>query len=236
MSDSENSFVLGLFKERDSLPVFGGKTFEDHVEAWLAVDTSVTSHSWAQAAVAASLQHECGKRTDVKAGSTDIQRFCQEVGISRAQFSKMAKTYRAFSEPVCTGANGLIGNGPLVFKHFFIAANYAKDPVAAVIQAHDQGWSANELAAQLKELRRRTGESSEPPADLGDLRTFKVPMTVSEHREFMRQIRELALHLGVKPGPLASMLRTAVARLHRSLVMAGVSPTGASAEDEELIV
>ena len=153
---NQEADVFSLFTFSDeSLPTFGGRTHEDHIDAWHAVRHSTRVFHWLAAAIAASYARHAGARTDLHGAPTDIQRFCREVGITKSQFSQLSRTYEVFSQPVCTGANTLAGNGPLEFKHLLVAANYSDDPVAAVEAARDEGWSANELYRRLRKERHQ---------------------------------------------------------------------------------
>ena len=148
--------ALSLFTFSDErLPTFGGGTHEDHIDAWHAVRHSTRVFHWAAAAIAASYARHAGARTDLHGAPTDIQRFCREVGITKSQFSQLSKTYEVFSQLVCTGANTLVRDSSLEFKHFLVAANYSDDPVAAVQAARDEGWSANELYRRLRKERHQ---------------------------------------------------------------------------------
>jgi hypothetical protein len=238
---SQTTYSLALLREQEDLPVFRGESFEEHVETWKALDLSSTRHQWAQAAIASSFEKKSGARTDVNNTMTPIQYFCREVRISVGHFSRLVKTYRAFVEPLDPSVKQLVSEGPLHFKHFLIAANGPRDPVAAVIQAHDQGWSANELAAQMAALRRKSttragaNTSSETQADLGTQRTLRIILPVNEYREFARQAQALGRILGATSATsLAQTIVRIVERIYRERAQDDSTSTTAEAIDPVL--
>jgi hypothetical protein len=233
---SQTTYALTLFTDQEDLPVFRGESFEDHVDAWQALDLLSTRHQWAQAAIASSLERKSGTRTDVTGGKTDIQRFCREVKISTGYFSRLVKTYRTFAEPLDPSVKQLISESPLHFKHFVVAANGADDPVAAVVQAHDQNWSANELVVQLRAFRRskKTQEANplgQEAADLGTQRTVRIILPANEHREFVRQARALGRILCVNSGTsLAQTIQKVVERIYNERTAGAMISTTADNE------
>ncbi len=113
---------------KDGLPVFHGKTFEDHVEAWKYVNESVECRLWALGAIAASLVK--------KYGDGDVKRFAGEVRLSRTRIYEIADTYRKFEKSERSDI--------LSFHHHTVAAK-AKDPVEAIHKAEDGEWSTRQL-------------------------------------------------------------------------------------------
>ena len=138
------------------LPTFSGRTYDDHVKAWQRAHAATQYHQWELGAVAASLTRDHGgsPRRQAAMQQTLIQRFCSEVGVDRQTFHRLSHTYKTFSQARHTGGTRFISE--LSFKHFEVASRLAKDdPVAAVTEAHERGWSANELQRQLDKRKLR---------------------------------------------------------------------------------
>lgn len=156
--------------EISTLAVFRGSTYDEHVDAWKAAHAVVQRQQWQLAAIAVSLERSVGgrPRTEHTRQQTLIQRFCCDVGIDRQKFHRLSHTYRVFAETRTTSVTSYIPE--LSFKHFEVAARLAKeDPAAAIIEAHDKRWSANQLQQQL-EARKGT-----PP--------FSLPEAIAQLRE-----------------------------------------------------
>src|SRR5688572_15525537 len=101
-----------LFKtNRNGLPIFLGKTYEDHVDAFQGIDRSVDARLWALASVAASLKTRYNDQT--------VQKFAHEVRHSAVYIYELAATYRKFENSTRVEI--------LSFTHHRIAAR-AKDP------------------------------------------------------------------------------------------------------------
>jgi hypothetical protein len=159
-----------------ALPVFSG-TYDEHVNAWLKAYASAQRHQWELAAIAVSLERSVGgsPRHQAARQQTLIQRFCGDVRIDRQTFQRLARTYRVFAETCTTGGTRYLDQ--LSFKHFEVAARLAKDPSAAVTEAYEKDWSANELGRQLVE-RRGTPPFSLPEA-IAKLRAMNVERIAS---------------------------------------------------------
>lgn len=125
LPDSENH---AFTPARDGLPIFHGKTYQDHVEAWKHVNESVECRLWALGAIAASL---------VKGyGDGEVKRFAFEVRLSRNRIYEIADTYRKFEK--------VERSTILSFHHHSIAAK-ASDPAEAIHKAEDNEWSTRQL-------------------------------------------------------------------------------------------
>lgn len=123
-----------LFKTNNrGLPVFLGKTYEEHVDAFQGIDKSVDARLWALAAVAASLKTKYNEQT--------IQKFAHEVRHSAVYIYELATTYRKFENSTRVEI--------LSFTHHRIAAR-AKDPQKAINAANDDEMSTRELEKWIK--------------------------------------------------------------------------------------
>jgi hypothetical protein len=123
-----------LFKTNNKgMPVFLGKTYEDHVEAFQGIDRSVDARLWALAAVAASLKTKYNEQT--------IQKFAHEVRHSAVYIYELAATYKKFENSTRVEI--------LSFTHHRIAAR-AKDPQKAICAANDEEMSTRELEKWIK--------------------------------------------------------------------------------------
>jgi hypothetical protein len=125
-------------------PTFDGGSYDHHVAALHDTQTVLQPCYWTQAAIASSLERSFGHRG---MGPTVIQKFCVDVSFNRQKFYRLTHTYCTFTKPCNTGVARLITK--LSFKHFEIASRLARDPAAAVIEAHHEHWSANEFERQL---------------------------------------------------------------------------------------
>jgi hypothetical protein len=159
--DAELAEVPEKRTEPAQLPTFRGGTYVEHVEAWQLAHAEAQRQTWMLAAIAASLERSVGGAPSRHAARqpTVIQRFCRDVGIERQTFYRLTHTYRTFAETRNTGGTRFIAE--LSFKHYEVASR-APHPAAAVGEAHERGWSANELARQL------TGQRAARPFSLDD--------------------------------------------------------------------
>lgn len=123
-----------LFKTNgNGLPVFLGKTYEEHVDAFQGIDRSLDARLWALAAVAASLKTRYNDQT--------VQKFAHEVRHSAVYVYELAATYRKFENSTRVEI--------LSFTHHRIAAR-AKDPQKAINAANDEEMSTRELEKWIK--------------------------------------------------------------------------------------
>lgn len=123
-----------LLDTANTLPVFGGSSFEEHVEVWRTVDESMQNHLWTLGAIAHSLEK--------KHGEDSMGTFASQVGCSKRWVNKLAQTYRTWED----------GNpvSQMSFKHHAIAA-LDGEPEKVLNMAHDNEWSTRELEAVVKE-------------------------------------------------------------------------------------
>lgn len=125
MPDQEQ---MSFTPAKDGLPIFHGKTYEDHLEAWKHINESVECRLWALGAIAASLV--------TKYGDGDVKKFAYDVRLGRSRIYEIADTYRKFQKSERSEI--------LSFHHHTIAAK-AEDPVAAIKKAEDGEWSTRQL-------------------------------------------------------------------------------------------
>lgn len=221
--------VSCFFEEPDEgLPSFLGRSFTEHVTVMLLLNRKDKHTNFRKAAIAASLHRDGGRRTDLTGAETTIQQFSRKVGIGSAHCARLARTHNVIGELLATGSKkclpGLLADDELSFKHFYVAANYAVQPVEALLEAREQGWSANELARWLAARKSRTlldaatDKPVHPDDDDDDLAVdwrglpervsqrgrptntsaITLLVTETEGRDFRRQVRDLAAVLGTE--------------------------------------
>src|SRR5689334_13116143 len=115
-------------EKRHSLPVFLGRTYDDHVHAWNEISERLEDGQWKLGAIGASL--------DTKYGEGSIKQFASDVRLSKSAVYSYIKTYRAYENSKRLEY--------LSFHHHTIAAA-AENPIEALEKAHDKGWSTREL-------------------------------------------------------------------------------------------
>ena len=121
------------------LPVFLGKSFEEHVDAFEGIDKSIDARQWALAAIAASMKTKYNEQTVIN--------FAHRVRHSAAYIWELALTYRKFEN----SPRGEI----LSFTHHKIAA-HSKDPQKAIKVAEDKEMSTRELEKWIKQQQPPT--------------------------------------------------------------------------------
>lgn len=122
---------IALLVETSELPVFQGKSVEDHAETWTQVDKSLRQHQWLLAAIAASLT--------TKYGEADVRSFAALVGCQKDYVYKLAKTYKAFEK-----YSREYFSHKLSFSHYKIAAQ-TDNPEEILMLADENQWSVREL-------------------------------------------------------------------------------------------
>ena len=165
------------------LPTFHGGTYADHVKAWRLAHATREDQQWRLAAIAASLARSVGgsPRRLAARQRTRIQQFCRDVGIDRQTFYRLTHTYKTFAGTGNTSVTSFIAELP--FKTFEVASRLAKDPAAAIIEAHEKRWSANELQRRLAPRPDPTPFSwSEEVAEMRKILVKKVKSWPEEKR------------------------------------------------------
>ena len=115
--DKQELIIDGYAQFDTQLPVFTAASWEDHVQAWIDADESISDHQWRQAAVAMSLNTHYGENA--------VDKFAAEVGTSARSIREYRQAYRLRREwedrkqPDQFGARA----PNLSFTHFRCAAN-----------------------------------------------------------------------------------------------------------------
>ena len=100
-----------------SPPIFQGRSVDDHVEAWRAVESGIENDMWRLASIAASITNEA------KYGARDVANFAAKVGRTASRVYRIAAAYRTFGK--CSQLHNLS------FEHHVIAVG-APEPVKAI--------------------------------------------------------------------------------------------------------
>jgi hypothetical protein len=226
--------VANFFDVHGQLPVWTG-TEADMLPVWRAIDKRSTRDQWLRAAIAATLERAHGTRTDCGAPPTAKQQFCLQARIGVEYCSRLAKTWRSARELLDTGVKKslpqLLADETLSFKHHFVAFNYCALPVEALIEARDNGLSANTMfryAVRRSKQQRLLGEAADvrndddDPESTGqvptrdeaaakhDTRRVQLEMSAEQHRVFDSQVAALAKAFGTTQ--LSDTVAMAVAR------------------------
>lgn len=125
----------GLVQRRDGSWEFHGDTLDQHVSAFVSVNTQIDSSQWAMAAIAASIEKQYGE--------SQIEAFAEKVAYKPRTVRKMVQTYREIVE------KGRY-RPYLTFTHHAEALAYA-DPEKALEVAEQQHLSALALRQWIKD-------------------------------------------------------------------------------------
>lgn len=164
---------------KDGLPVFHGKTYDDHKEAWVHVTESIGCRQWALGAIAASLVK--------KYGDGAVAQLARDVQISKSWVYDLARTYRAFEN------SRRVEN--VSFSHH-VAASKSSNPRAAIEKAVDSPkgqWSVRQL--------ERFIETGLEPGETSDITASAIAQVALEPSEADVEIR-----LGEDQGMMAHLL------------------------------
>jgi len=230
-----------------ALPVFTG-TEADALPVWRALNATDRDVQWRKAAIAATLERASGSRTDCGAALTPIQSFCLQAHIGTSTCSRWAKTYRVYdtllddlrAKPLDPGVKrslpGLLADDRLYFKHFHIGANYCPLPVEALIEARDNGLSANTMfryAVRRMKQQHLLAEAADvrndddDPDSTGQVptrdearakqaqRTVRLTLSTEQHRTFDSQVAALGAAFGT--ADVSATVAMAVARAFASI-------------------
>lgn len=127
----------------DGVPVFIGKTLEDHSGMWTTLHDADNRVQWHKAAIAASL-HE-------KYGSGAIDQFCGTHGVKSSYFYQLIRTYRRFVVGECTQVHSL------PFAHH-TAVSYIRDSEQAqqwLEKAEERNWTKQTLQVEIRKAKAR---------------------------------------------------------------------------------
>lgn len=140
----------GLMKvSRDTqLPLFQGKTWEDHVSGWIQIGDLVDEHQWELGAIAASV--------DRTFKSSGMKKFAAEVGAKESTVYQYAQVYQFYSKlSEKSGEPARVGT--LSFTHHAIAMRGKKNAPKLLATAADEQLSTRALANRIGV----TGEETE---------------------------------------------------------------------------
>lgn len=115
-------------KQSSRLPIFNGKSFDEHVTQWQSVGGAIDQKLWKLAAIAASLV--------TRYGDGQVKSFSEKVAVSTQRIYEIAATYRKFENSE--------RSEKLSFHHHTIAARSC-EPALAIKLAETKGWSTREL-------------------------------------------------------------------------------------------
>ena len=115
--DKRELIIDGYAQFDTQLPVFTASSWEDHVQAWLDADESISDQQWRQAAVAMSLNTHYGENA--------VDKFAAEVGTSARSIRLYRQAYRLRREWEDRRQSDEFGKRlpNLNFVHFVYAAN-----------------------------------------------------------------------------------------------------------------
>lgn len=128
--------MADLIPSQNDLPVFVGETYEDHISAWIQASQEISERHWMLGAIAASLE--------AKYGEGVIRKFAGEVIIPAKTIYDYAHVYNTFKNSDMSEI--------LTWTHHRIAAG-AKDPIAFLREAEDEGWSIIEMRFQARQRK-----------------------------------------------------------------------------------
>lgn len=132
---------------QNGLPVFGGESWESHVEAWKASSENLEERLWTLGAIAASLTNRYGDKA--------IPEFASEVMYSPRRVWELAATYKAWE--MRDRAHDLS------LKHHTIAAR-SEDPDAAIEKAIEGDGSLPRKPLSTRQLAELVKAEDEPEA------------------------------------------------------------------------
>lgn len=115
--DKRELIIDGYAQFDTQLPVFTAAGWEDHVQAWIDADESISDQQWRQAAVAMSLNTHYGENA--------VDKFAAEVGVTGRTIRRYRQSYRLRREWEERQQSGQFGQRcpNLSFIHFLYAAN-----------------------------------------------------------------------------------------------------------------
>jgi phage N-6-adenine-methyltransferase len=169
MQNIENASLaseIALLVETSELPVFKGKSVEEHAETWAQVYKSQRQHQWLLGAIASSLTS--------KYGESDISSFCALVGAAKRTVYYYAKTYKAFEK--CP--RGHFSN-KLSFSHYKTAAD-TDNPIETLELADANEWSVRDLENYVFNKEQITPKS----------KSVEIPLAEYVHTQEIRHAKE----------------------------------------------
>lgn len=161
---SKNVETLDLGQAYEKAPIsqllkFRGETLEDAIAVWIRLDEYESPAQWARASLAS------WARANSQYGDNALEEFGQLVGVA---YSTM-RHYAAVFDRVDGLENDLQGSVSvlqgLTYTHYKVAHHALKDDkefVEALIEAHDNSWSAGHLGNILEARKQVNGVEVHP--------------------------------------------------------------------------
>lgn len=169
-----DSQQIAFTPTKDGLPVFHGKSYEDHKEAWIHVTETIQHRLWALGSIAASLVKRYGDGA--------VKQLSKDVKVSTRRIYELAKTYRVFQK--CERSQ------ILPFHHHTVAAD-SNDPEEAITKAEVGDWSTRQLEHYV-ETGLEPGETSGITAEvIAKAALSDETVTVTEESESHAMIAHL---------------------------------------------
>jgi hypothetical protein len=149
------------------------ETIDEFVALWKSHNAVDDDIKWQRAQICHAVARHPGQR----AGETPIQMLCHTVHIRPETCSRHSKTWGVFPDKALDLiARGLVTATWLRFEHCYQAANFARLPKVALIEAFQMKWTPVELAGWLAQEKKHTiiglddAEVTDPDASAIDLR------------------------------------------------------------------
>ena len=122
----------------DSLPIFVGSSWDEHVQAWKAVTKEIADRQWMLGAIADSLTRTYGERS--------VERFALDVGCKAQTVWQYAQVYQRFKN--------YERSENLSWSHHLVAS-YSDDPQAALEEAEEKKLSVEGLRLVVRSEQQR---------------------------------------------------------------------------------
>lgn len=148
----EPDFAAAMFQREDELPIFLGKSIQEHVSAWISVQDSAEKIHWRLAAIAHSYQ--------ANFGPDGLKDFAGEVGLKASTMYHYARTYRRFSAPNCQRWQTLHFS-----IHMIAASQKTPEETQALLEMAELGhWSAETTREHVRKetFKKQIPESTNP--------------------------------------------------------------------------
>jgi N6-adenosine-specific RNA methylase IME4 len=142
----------------DSLPIFVGSSWDEHVQAWKAVTREIEDRQWMLGAIAESLTRTYGERS--------VERFALDVGCKAQTVWQYAQVYQRFKN--------YERSENLTWSHHLVAS-YSDDPQAALEEAEKKKLSVEGLRLVVRsEQQRREFQAPDLVEELRRLGRFRA--------------------------------------------------------------
>lgn len=139
----------GMMKDgKNNLPLFLGKSYEEHVSSWIDIGENLDEKQWQLGAIAASLKKKWGDET--------IKKFSADVGAQPSTVYEYAQVYRFYEDLSKKGKPGR--SETLSFSHH-VKAMGAANPRKLLAQAEDENLSVRQMVKLIGD-----GDNEKAPA------------------------------------------------------------------------